>query len=91
MVSLTVSLAMVGGSVFLSNGGYGAPSSASPSLFIRCEEDTGGTCDSQCEDAPSEICGSTICCARQYYENGECEDEHEDEFICYGYPKDTVH
>ena len=91
MFTLTVCLLLVGGTVSLSSEPT-IPTVKSPTIetasFIRCEESTGGNCRDQC-DLSIYMCGSTTCCARQYYENGECEDAHEDIFTCDGNPMDV--
>ena len=85
--TLTLSLAVFGGTVFLSHGE--SPSQVAPS-FIRCENPP-GTCDDQCDGPLNMYCGlsagdvTATCCAMQYYSGGQCEDEHEDTFVCYGY------
>ena len=79
--TLTLSLAVFGGTVVLSNG---RPATEPAPYFLRCEPP--GTCSDNCVEDPNEVCSySAICCSRQYYTGGECQDEYEDEFICYGY------
>jgi len=87
--TLILSLAIAGGPLVVPSSGLtSTPSPDQPSSFIRCEESNGGTCDDQCEGDISKFCGTTAtCCARQYYENGECDDAYEDNFTCYGNPE----
>jgi hypothetical protein len=82
MVTLTVSFAMLVGTFALDHGGI---VDATPYNFIRCE-DPPGTCDDQCDGDESTLCNRTaICCARQYFVNGQCQ-SNADTFVCFGSP-----
>ena len=80
-VTFLLSLVIIGGPAILEHG----ETSATSNSFIRCE---GNNCDTKCTGGKNPCGLNATCCAKQYYEDGECEDSMEDTFTCYGEPKE---